>query len=64
MQVVAHTHPFHACVFSASLDPLQPFGLDADYFIDVPRHDDEVALITTKERASRWRNRSAPDLRC
>lgn len=49
VQVVAHTHPFHACVFSASLDPLQPFGLDADYFIDVPRHADQVALITTKE---------------
>ena len=40
VEVVAHTHPFHACVFSASLDPLQPFGLDADYFIDVPRHAD------------------------
>jgi ribulose-5-phosphate 4-epimerase/fuculose-1-phosphate aldolase len=49
VQVVAHTHPFHACVFSASLDPLEPFGLDADYFIDVPRHADQVALITTKE---------------
>ena len=49
VQVVAHTHPFHACVFSASLDPLEPFGLDADYFIHVPRHADQVALITTKE---------------
>ena len=49
VQVVAHTHPFHACVFSASLDPLQPFSLDADYFIDVPRHVDQVALITTKD---------------
>ena len=26
VHVVAHTHPFHACVFSASLDPLEPFG--------------------------------------
>ena len=49
VDVVAHTHPFHACVFSASLDPLQPYGLDADYFIDVPRHADPVALITTKD---------------
>jgi L-fuculose-phosphate aldolase len=49
VQVVAHTHPFHACVFSASLEPLQPFTLDADYFIDVPRHEADVALITTKE---------------
>jgi L-fuculose-phosphate aldolase len=52
VQVVAHTHPFHACVFSASLDPLQPFGLDADYFIEVPRHVDQVALIRTKEEGS------------
>jgi ribulose-5-phosphate 4-epimerase/fuculose-1-phosphate aldolase len=49
VQVVAHTHPFHACVFSASLDPLQPFTVDADYFVEVPRHEDEVALITTKD---------------
>src|SRR5215468_2959404 len=52
VQVVAHTHPFHACVFSASLDPLAPFTLDADYFIAVPRHEDEVALITTKEEGA------------
>jgi L-fuculose-phosphate aldolase len=49
LQVVAHTHPFHACVFSASLDPLQPFTLDADYFIEVPRHEADVALITTRD---------------
>jgi len=52
VQVVAHTHPFHACVVSASLEPLQPYGLDADYFIDVPRHIDQVALITTKEEGA------------
>ena len=49
VQVVAHTHPFYACVFSAAAEPLQPFTVDADYFFDVPRHQDEVALITTKE---------------
>lgn len=49
IHVVAHTHPFHACVFSASLDPLQPFTLESDYFLDVPRHEDDVALVTTKE---------------
>ena len=49
VMVVAHTHPFHACVFSGSLDPLQPFTVDADYFTEVPRHQDEVALITTKD---------------
>jgi ribulose-5-phosphate 4-epimerase/fuculose-1-phosphate aldolase len=52
VQVVAHTHPFYACIFSASLDPLQPFTLDADYFIDVPRHEDDVALITTREEGA------------
>jgi ribulose-5-phosphate 4-epimerase/fuculose-1-phosphate aldolase len=52
VEVVAHTHPFHACVFSASLDPLMPFTLDADYFISVPRHEADVALITTKEEGT------------
>lgn len=52
VQVVAHTHPFHACVFSSSLDPLQPFTVDADYFVEVPRHVDDVALITTKEEGA------------
>jgi L-fuculose-phosphate aldolase len=49
VRVVAHTHPFHACVFSACTDPLAPFTLDADYFIDVPCHDADVALITSRE---------------
>jgi ribulose-5-phosphate 4-epimerase/fuculose-1-phosphate aldolase len=44
---VAHTHPFHASVYSASLDPLLPFTVDADYFEELPRHIDDVALITT-----------------
>jgi ribulose-5-phosphate 4-epimerase/fuculose-1-phosphate aldolase len=52
VEVVAHSHPFHACVFSASLDLLQPFTLDADYFIDVPRHEADVALITTKDEGA------------
>ena len=49
VQVVAHTHAFHACVFSASAEPLQPYTLDADYFVDVPRAHDEVALVTTRD---------------
>jgi ribulose-5-phosphate 4-epimerase/fuculose-1-phosphate aldolase len=49
VNVVAHTHPFHACVFSASLDPLLPFTIDGDYLLDVPRHEDDVALITRKD---------------
>jgi ribulose-5-phosphate 4-epimerase/fuculose-1-phosphate aldolase len=48
VEVVVHTHPFYASVFSASTEPLKPFTLTADYFIDVPRHEDDVALITTK----------------
>lgn len=49
VNVVAHTHPFHACVFSASVDPLMPFTIDGDYLVEVPRHQDDVALITTKD---------------
>jgi ribulose-5-phosphate 4-epimerase/fuculose-1-phosphate aldolase len=48
IQVVAHTHPFYSCVLSAASEPLQPFTLDADYFKHVPRHEDDVALVTTK----------------
>ena len=48
LTVVVHSHPFHASVFSASIEPLQPYTVDADHFIEVPRHPDEVALITTK----------------
>jgi L-fuculose-phosphate aldolase len=48
VNVVVHSHSFYASVFSAATEPLQPYTLDADYFIDVPRHEDEVALITTK----------------
>jgi L-fuculose-phosphate aldolase len=51
VQVVAHAQPFHAYLFSASLDPLRPFTVVADYFVDVPRPEDEVALMTTKEEA-------------
>jgi L-fuculose-phosphate aldolase len=49
VNVIVHSHPFHACVFSAAVEPLQPFTIDGDYFVDVPRHEDEVALVTTKE---------------
>lgn len=49
VNVVAHTHPFHACVLSATKEPIQPYTLDADYLIDVPRHEVEVALIKRPE---------------
>jgi ribulose-5-phosphate 4-epimerase/fuculose-1-phosphate aldolase len=48
IEVVAHTHPFHACVFSGAVAKLEPYTIDADYFGDVPRHRDEVALVTTR----------------
>lgn len=48
VNAVVHSHPFHACVFSASTEALQPYTLDADYFIDVPRHVDDLALVIDK----------------
>jgi ribulose-5-phosphate 4-epimerase/fuculose-1-phosphate aldolase len=50
VNVVVHSHPFHACIFSSATEPLQPYTLDADYFIDVPRHTDETALIITEQQ--------------
>ena len=52
IHVVAHTHPFHACVLSASTEAILPFNLDADYFVDIPRHEADVALIKTKEEGA------------
>jgi L-fuculose-phosphate aldolase len=49
VNVVVHSHPLHASIFSAAVEPLQPYTLDADYFTEVPRHEDEVALVTTKD---------------
>src|SRR6201996_9255975 len=48
VQVVVHTHPFYASVFSAATEPLEPYTLDADQFTAVPRHEADVALITLK----------------
>ena len=47
VRVVAHTHPLHASVLSGAKEALEPYTLDADYFADLPRHADEVALVTT-----------------
>jgi len=47
VNVVVHSHPFYSSIFSAATEPLQPYTLDADYFIDVPRYEGEAALITT-----------------
>jgi L-fuculose-phosphate aldolase len=48
VNVVVHSHPFYASIFSAVAEPLQPYTLDADYLVDVPRHEFDVALLTQK----------------
>jgi ribulose-5-phosphate 4-epimerase/fuculose-1-phosphate aldolase len=48
VHVVVHSHPLYASIFSAAAEPLQPYTLDADYFVEVPRHDADVALIVQK----------------
>ena len=50
VNVVVHSHPLHASICSAITEPLQPFTLDADYFVEVPRHEADVALLRPKER--------------
>jgi ribulose-5-phosphate 4-epimerase/fuculose-1-phosphate aldolase len=52
VQVVAHTHPLHACILSSSSDPILPFTLDPDYFVDLPRFEADVALIKKKEEGA------------
>lgn len=52
VQVVAHTHPFHASLLSSFGSQLAPFTLDADYFEALPCHRDEVALLKTKEEGT------------
>lgn len=50
--MVAHTHALHASVLSGAAEPLAPYTLDADYFADLPRHHDDVALITTVQEGA------------
>jgi ribulose-5-phosphate 4-epimerase/fuculose-1-phosphate aldolase len=49
VNAVVHSHPFYTSVFSAASEPLQPYTLDADYFIEIARHESEMALIATQE---------------
>ena len=37
VNVVVHSHPFYASVFSAATERLKPYTVDADHFIEVPR---------------------------
>ena len=48
VNVVVHSHPLYASIFSAITEPLQPYTLDADYFVEVPRHEADVALLIQK----------------
>jgi ribulose-5-phosphate 4-epimerase/fuculose-1-phosphate aldolase len=52
VNVVVHSHPCYASVFSAADEPLEPYTLDADYLLDVPRQEADVALITTKDEGA------------
>jgi ribulose-5-phosphate 4-epimerase/fuculose-1-phosphate aldolase len=48
VNMVVHSHPLYASICSAITEKLQPFTLDADYFVEVPRHEADVALLTLK----------------
>jgi L-fuculose-phosphate aldolase len=52
VNVVVHSHPLYASIFSAAVEPLQPYTLDADYLIDVPRHEADVALLAQKSQGT------------
>jgi L-fuculose-phosphate aldolase len=52
VNVVVHAHPLYASIFSAAVEPLQPYTLDADYLIDVPRHEADVALLAQKSQGA------------
>jgi len=49
VDVVVHSHPFYASVFSAAVEPLLPYTLDADYFAELPRYQGDAALVVTNE---------------
>jgi L-fuculose-phosphate aldolase len=61
INVVGHTHPQYASVFSASTESLLPYTVDADYFTNVPRHEADVALITTKQEGQDLANALGDD---
>ncbi len=52
VNVVVHSHPLYASIFSAAVEPLQPYTLDADYLIDVPRHEADVALLAQQSQGT------------
>jgi len=49
IEVVAHTHPFHAGIFSATNEELRPLTLDGSRFATrVPHHKDTAELVNTR----------------
>jgi L-fuculose-phosphate aldolase len=53
VDVVGHTHPFHATVFSAADETLAPLTNDAIYLGDPPgRFEETTGLIDTPERGA------------
>lgn len=50
INVVAHTHPFNGCTFSATEEVLRPVALEGGYFYPGVPHDKSTAeLVNTKE---------------
>jgi L-fuculose-phosphate aldolase len=49
VNVVAHTHAFHASILSSSLHSFTPYTVDADYFTGLPMFKGTSALILTRE---------------
>ena len=49
IHVTFHTHPLHACIMSGANVDVEAFTLDADYFVAIPRHTADVALIKTRD---------------
>ena len=49
VNVVAHTHPLHACLMTGSSNVLEPYTLEADKLKPIGRFATSAALINDKE---------------
>lgn len=50
VHVVGHTHPFHACLFAATEDPLQPIGMEGMHFtLNTPHYRETSNLINSQQ---------------
>ncbi len=49
-RVVGHTHPFHACLFAATEEPLQPISLEGMHFtLNTPHYRETSNLINSRQ---------------